>query len=117
MKGLSEEDTRLHHGKCGAWVDFSMFRNGVNLGTLASIRQEYHFWVDLVDEWAARNNQRRRARRGGRKFGLVWRNSRFFKLLEDGTTEPLEDAHQLHPVNRHHNCDQRLQSNSVLAPR
>lgn len=103
-KALVEEDDRLRSsGHNGAWKLVSLFRNGENLGTLDKIRDEYQFWIDQVDEWAARNHQRRRARRAPRGSGLLWRNSRFYQAMPDGTYVPLDDAYQLNPVNQHHN--------------
>lgn len=102
-KALVEEDDRLQSGFSGAWKLVSLFRNGENLGTLAKIRDEYGFWIDQVDEWAASNNQRRRARRCPRGSGLLWHNSKFYQAMPDGSYEPLDDAYQLNPVNQHHN--------------
>lgn len=54
------------------------------------IRDEYQFWIDQVDEWAASNNQRRRARHGPPGSGLLWRNSKFYRAMPDGSYEPLD---------------------------
>lgn len=81
MKALIEEDHRLRSGQNGAWKLVTLFRNGTNLGTLAKIREEYSFWIDQVDEWAARNKQRRRARRTGRGYGHTFRDS---ELVDGG---------------------------------
>lgn len=105
MKALIEEDGRLHAGKNGAWKLVSLFRMGTNLGTLAEIREEYSLWVDQVDIWAARNRQRRRARRDVRGSSLIWRDSKFHQVLPDGSTEPLDHHLQLDPVSQHHNRD------------
>lgn len=102
IKALIEEDTRLAFGQNGAWKLFSLFRMGVDLGNLANIRDDYGFWVNQVDEWAAENKQRRRARRHVRSSGLIWRNSEFYQLQSDGSTEPVDDQHLRNPVYQHH---------------
>lgn len=94
MKALIEEDHRLRSGQNGAWKLVSLFRNGTNLGTLAKIREEYSFWMVQVDEWAARNKQRRRARRTGRDSGLTCRDS-----------ELVSDVYQRDPISQYHNRD------------
>ena len=41
----------------------SMFRDRLNLDTLAMIREDYHFYLNQVDAWALRRGQRRRSHR------------------------------------------------------
>lgn len=101
MKALLEEDGRLHSGKNGAWKLVSLFRMGTNLGTLAEIRDEFSFWVDQVDKWAAKNGQRRRARRDVRGSNLIWRDPKFQQVLPDGSTRPADHL-QLDPISQHH---------------
>lgn len=102
VKDLVKEDNRLPASKNGAWKLISLYRDGTNLGDLAKIRDEYRLWIAQVDEWAASDNQRRRARRAGRDYGLIWRDSAFHRILDDGSTAPLDNQYQPIPVYQHH---------------
>ncbi|MCJ1426415.1 hypothetical protein MMC29_004318 [Sticta canariensis] len=102
IKDLVKEDNRLLASKTGAWKTISVYRDGTNLGDLAKVRDEYQFWIAKVDQWAASNNQRRRARRAGREPGMIWRDSAFHRILDDGSTAPLDNQYELNPVFQHH---------------
>lgn len=102
IRGIVDEDTRVPASRNGAWKHISLYRNGTHLGSLAKIRDEYQLWIAKVDEWAASHNQRRRARREGRESGLVWQDSGFHRMLEDGSTEPVDTQYQLNPVYQYH---------------
>ena len=101
IRDLAKEDNRLPASKNGAWNCISVYRDGTNLGALATIRDEYKFWIAKVDQWAASNNQRRRARRAGREPGMIWRDSAFHQILDDGSTAPLDKGYELNPVYHH----------------
>ena len=95
---LEAEDNRLRFGKSKAWKNLCVIRNGINLGTLAKVREDYHFWMNEVDAWAVRTGPRRRNRRAPRGSNLKWQDGDFYEVLADGSLKRLDDASQLHPV-------------------
>lgn len=103
---LEAEDNRLRFGKSGAWKNLTVFRNGINLGTLAKIREDYHFWMNEMDAWAIRTGSRRRNRRAPRGSNLKWQDGDFYEVLADGSLKRLDDASQLNPVSAYNKSGQ-----------
>lgn len=113
VKALIEEDIRMRSTKCGTWKSVTVFRNGVDLGSMEKVRDEYQVWVGEVDKWASRNNQRRCTRRSRGSPGLIWQGKKLYRVLSDGSTELVDDLeHQPIPVYQHHMRVQSLPGSS-----
>lgn len=72
------------------YTDIHVYRQGVNLGNLATIRQWHHLWSDDFDLWAVKTGnfhlrQRRRLPSYADQKSLTWSKGLWFERFLDGT--------------------------------
>lgn len=89
-----EEDPLIKEGPSD-YKSFYICRNGVNLGTLWTMRQKWHLWREEKDAWAALRGQKGRHRRvtkAEKEDGYSYVRGRLTRTTNDGDVMEEEEA-------------------------